>query len=141
MVILAVTSYDEIFECFKENCRVDDATLPYDDEGKYAMIHNAIRHYNSRVDKTEIKLKYDDMMEQINIQLDDTRLLLLAFCMRYAELENNLIEFQQVWQSFQKEVGQKFYREQISGRENTLDRTEKRIRELLTELDSGSIMD
>jgi hypothetical protein len=138
---MAVTNYDEIFSVFLDNCRVDNSTLPYDDEGKYSMIHNGIRHYNSKVDSSETKLTYDDLMEQINVQLDDTRLLLLAFCIRYSELENNLIEFEQVWQPFQKEVGQKFYGEQIKGREGTLERTEKRITELLTDLDSGSIMD
>lgn len=135
------TSYNDIWSCFLDNCGVDTSTLPADDLGKYQMIHNAIRHYNTRVDDSELKLKWDDTTEEINTELDDTRLLILAFCIKYTELENQLVNFEQVWQPFQKDIGQKFYGEQIKGRENSLDRTDKRIVELLTNLDSGSIMD
>lgn len=135
------TSYDDIYSTFLDNCGVDTSTLPNTNDGKYQMIRNGVRHYNSKVDDYETKIICNDIMEEINIELDDTRLLILAFCIKYTLLENQLINFEQVWQPFTKDIGQKFYREQISGRENMLDRTERKIIELLTDLDSGSIMD
>ena len=135
-----MTTYDLIWESFLDNCGVDVSTLPSADEQKYAMIHNGIRHYNSVIDNSDTKLTFDDTNEEINIGLDDTRLLILAYCLKYVFLENDLVGFQQLWQPFQKEMGQKFYREQIGGRENTLERTTKKITELLTNIDDGTIM-
>ncbi|MCD3340305.1 hypothetical protein G8T81_14465, partial [Clostridium botulinum C/D] len=73
---------------------------------------------------------------QVNISLDNTQLLLLAYCLRYSYLENELIEFEELWQPFQKEVGQKFYREQLQGRESTLARTRNKINELLNNMEN-----
>lgn len=138
---MANTNYDQIYSVFVDNCGVDTSTLPSDDEGKYKIIRNGARHYNTKVDDGETKLVCDDDTESINIELDDTRLLILAFCMKYTQLENELVKFEQIWQPFTKEMGQKFYGEQIKGRESTLERVERKIIELLTDLDSGSIMD
>jgi hypothetical protein len=136
-----MTSYDDIWEAFVDNCQVDTSTLPQTDEGKYSLIHNGIRHYNVSTDISEIKLKYDDALEQINVDLDDARILILAYCIRYTVLENELIAFEQVWQPFIKEIGQKFYREQIFGRENTLVRTKQKIIELLTGIEDMSYLE
>ncbi len=138
---MANTSYDEIYICFRRNCGVDSSTLPKTDEGKYELIHNAVMHYNTKVDSSETQLICNDELEEINVKLDSNRLLLLAYCLKYSVLENELEAFEQVWQPFTKEMGQKFYKDQIKGRENSLDRVNFKILELLTKLDSGSIMD
>jgi hypothetical protein len=136
-----MTSYDDIWEAFVTNCLVDSQTLPQTNEGKYILIHNGLRHYNVSTDESEIKLKFDDTLEQINVDLDDNRLLLLAYCIRYTFLENELIGFEQVWQPFVKEIGQKFYREQIGGREDTLDRTKNKIDQLLLNIEPMSYLE
>lgn len=138
---MSLTTYDTIWEVFIDNCMVDPSTLPTSNEGKYSLIHNGIRKYNVSTDISEVKLTYDDTLEQINIELDDNRLLLLAYCMRYNFLENDLIAFEQVWQPFIKEIGQKFYREQISGRESTLARTKFEINQLLLNIDDMSFLE
>jgi len=136
------TTYDDIFTCFLENTGVDISRLPQTDVGKYEMIHNAIRHYNSKIsDLDEVgKLTYDDDTEKINVKLDDTRLLILAYCMKYVYLENELVAFQALWSPFQREIGIKDYRSQVQGRENTLQRTEQKIYEFLSVIEDKSIM-
>lgn len=135
-----LTTYDDIWECFIDNCGVDESTLPQTDEGKYILIKNGAIKYNTTVDKSEAKIKCDEYMEQINLSLDYDRLLILAYCMRYTFLENELIAFEQVWQPFSSDIGQKFYREQIQGRENTLTRTKKEIDRLLDNIDNMSYL-
>lgn len=137
-----MTSYDQIYQCFIDNCGVDTGKLPQTDEGKYNMIINAVKHYNSQISEYDAigKLVCDNSTEIINVELDDTRLLILAYCLKYVYLENQLVGFEELWSPFQKEVGIKDYRSQIQGRENTLVRTEHKITELLTSIEDASIM-
>lgn len=135
------TTYDMIWQCFYDNCGVDHETLPQTDEGKYILIKSGTRHYNTVVDPSEDKIVCDDMLEEINIELDETRLTILAFCMRYRFLENELIQYEQTWQPFSNEVGQKFYNYQIQGRETTLEKTKQEIIRLLTSIDKMSYLE
>lgn len=136
------TTYDEIFQCFIDNCGIDTSALPKEDYKKYNMIINGIRHYNSIIDEDDAigKLTYDNQTETVSAKLDDTRLLILAYCIRYTYLENQLIEFEEIWAPFQDEIGIKNYGDQIKGRENTLERTEKKILELLSTIEDSNLM-
>lgn len=137
-----MSSYDDIYQCFIDNCGVDTSRLPSTDQGKYNMIVNAARHYNSRISDEDIvgKIICDNIAETINADLDDTRMLILAFCIKYVYLENQLVGFEELWSPFQKEVGVKDYRSQVQGRENTLERVEQKITELLTNIEDPDIM-
>jgi hypothetical protein len=133
-----MTTYDEIFESFLNNCGVDTSRLPTN-ESIYQMIENAINHYNVFL-KDETPIICDDNTETINVKLDGARLLILAYCLKYVYLENELVGFQELWSPFQKEVGIKDYRGQVSGRENTLKRTTDKIIELVSSIEDKSIM-
>lgn len=135
-----MTTYDDIWQTFVDNCMLTDI-IPTTDESRYILIHNGIKRYNSSVSGNELKLTYDDTLEIINTTLDDTRLLLLAYCIRYTFLENELISFEQIWQSFSKDVGIKFYGDQIKGREATLQRTKQEISQLLLNIESYSFLE
>lgn len=135
------TTYDTIWRCFYDFSGVEKSSLPQTDDGKYILINNGCMHYNTLIDKGETKIKCDDYMENINMVLDDDRLLLLAYCMKYRFLENEDVRFKQMWQPFSNDVGQKFYREQISGRKETLDNTKAEITRLLNNLDNMSYLD
>lgn len=133
------TTYDEIMESFIENCGVDTLRLPLEIEKIYSMIQNAINHYNVYL-KDEYPISGSNEIEALNVSLDSTRLLILAYCFKYVYLENQLVGFQELWSPFQQEVGVKDYRGQVSGRENTLERTNAKIIELLTSIEDRSIM-
>lgn len=136
------TTYDEIFECFIHNTGIDTSQLPEEDSKKYDMIKNGIKHYNVIIDVDDEvgKLIPDDNTETINVDLDDTRLLLLAYCIKYIYLENQLIAFEELWFPYQKEIGIKNYGDQIKGRERTLERVKKEINIYLTKIEDSSIM-
>lgn len=131
-----VTTFEEIWKCFYNNCMVDKATLPQTEEGQYILINSGCMYYNTLIDETETKIKCNDLTELINIKLDDNRLILLANCMRYRFLENELISFEQVWQPFSSEVGQKNYKAQIDARNFRLETTKKEIGRLLDSIDN-----
>lgn len=136
------TSYDEIFECFLENCGIDTSMLPTTNEAIYRMIKNAVRHYNTYIPKSDKigAVSCDDDEERINVKLDDARLLILAYCLKYVYLENQLVGFQELWSPFIKEIGFKDYKAQVEGRENTLKRTKNKIIELIGLIEDLSIM-
>lgn len=137
-----MTTYDQIWQCFIDNCGVDVTQLPTDDYRKYNMIKNATMHYNNFIDEEDNigKITCDDSTETINVKLDGSRLLILAYCMKYVELENQLVEFEELYTPFQKEMGIKNYKDQVKGRENTLARTNQKIIELLSNIEDRSIM-
>jgi hypothetical protein len=124
--VSVLTTYDDIWQTFRDNCGVDKDTLPQDDEGKYILIRNGIRKYNTWID-FEDKLIGDDALEIINKDIDDNRILILAYCIKHTVLENALTEYEQVWQPFTKEIGQKFYKDQINGRETRIQATKQEI--------------
>lgn len=136
---MSITSYDDIFTCFVNNCGVDTTRLPTETPKLHEMISNAIDHYNVYL-KDESPILGDNTFESLNVLLDSTRLLILAYCLKYVYLENQLVGFQELWSPFQNELGIKNYKSQIDGRENTLERTKKKIIELLTSLEDPSFM-
>jgi hypothetical protein len=131
-------SYDSIFTCFMENCRGSQKSIPSSDEGKYEMIHNACRHYGNKTE--EVALVWDDITETLNVELDDDRLLILAYCIKLAYHENELTEFTSIFATFQKEIGFSSYQAQVKAREANVIRTEQKITELITNISSFSIM-
>lgn len=133
------TSYDEIFQCFLSNCGIDTSELPEDQQMIYAMIKNGIRHYNNIIEEEYI-IVADDTTETINMQLDDTHMLILAYSIRYTYLENQLIGFEEIWHTFQKEIGFKNYKDQITSRQATLERTKNKIIELISNIEDKNIM-
>lgn len=134
-----MTSYDDIFTTFIENTGIDTAKLPTDTNKIHEMIQNAIKHYNVYL-KDESPIIGDNLTETINVNLDNARLLIMAYCIKYVYLENQLVGFEELWSPFQQDVGVKDYRGQIQGREKTLERTKQKIIELLTSIEDRSIM-
>lgn len=134
------TTYDDVFQCFILNTGIDTSRLPTEDYKIHHMITNGINHYNFRVDKIDGSISGNNATEKLNTQLDGVRLLLLAYCIKYVHLENQLVEFEELWTPFQRDLGFKNYRDQIVGRENTLKRTEQKIIEYLSELEDKSLM-
>jgi hypothetical protein len=137
------TTYDEILKFFILNCGTDTSKLPTDVEKIYDIIRNGVSHYNTYIshDDKYGKLLCDDTTETLNVNIDnDTRLLVLAYCIKYVQLENQLVEFEELWSPFQGDIGISNYNSQIKGRENTLERTKQKIIELVSSIEDKSIM-
>lgn len=132
-------SYDELWKIFVLNCQVDKSTLPQTEQGQYDLIFSGIEYYNTLVEDDEIAIIGNEYTEQININKDGKknakRLRLIAYCMRYRFLENQLLRYEEIWQPLMADLGQKNYRDQVSARKETLYKTEREIIRLLNRLD------
>lgn len=132
---MTVTDYDTIWETFRDISGLDEELLPSDEQGIYLEIHNAVRKYNIRTDDSEDKLTYSDATETLNKLLDDKRLQLLALFVKENILQSKLEYFEQLYQYDLKEVRSKFYKDQVSTRQATIEKVEKEISEILSYMD------
>jgi hypothetical protein len=122
------TSYDEIWESFLENCKTDKMNLPTTSDRIYAMIKNAVKHYNNRMGT---KYVCDDIMENINDKLSDDELIILAHYIKLIFLRNDKNDYITIWGSFTKEVGQTNYSTILKGKENAVKEEEEEIEKLI----------
>ena len=136
---MAVTSYDTIWETFRDISGLDEELLPSDEQGIYLEIHNAVRKYNIKTDDSEEKLTYSDATETLSKSLDDNRLQLLALFVKQNILESKLEYFEQLYQYDLKEVKSKFYKDQVSTRQSTIEKVEKEISEILSYMDDHDL--
>lgn len=136
---MAVTSYDTIWETFRDISGLDEELLPSDEQGIYLEIHNAVRKYNIKTDDNEEKLTYSDATESLSKFLDDNRLQLLALFIKQNILESKLEYFEQLYQYDLKEVKSKFYKDQVSTRQSTIEKVEKEISEILSYMDDHDL--
>lgn len=136
---MTVTDYDTIWETFRDISGLDDELLPSDEQGIYLEIHNAVRKYNIKTDDSEEKLAYSDETETLNKLLDDNRLQLLALFIKQNILQSKLEYFEQLYQYDLKEVKSKFYREQVSARQSTIEKVDREIKELLSYMDDHDL--
>lgn len=119
-----MTSYDQIWVTFLNNCKVSDLELPQDDEGKYEMIKNAVMLFNNRM---RTKITCDDVLEQVNEEFDEDYLLIVANYIRYVFLINQQTYFQNLWQPFSKDVGLKNFSTQLNSLKSSVEYQEKTI--------------
>ena len=136
---MTVTDYDTIWETFRDISGLDDELLPSDEQGIYLEIHNAVRKYNIKTDDNEYKLTYSDSTESLNKLLDDNRLQLLALLIKQNILQSKLEYFEQLYQYDLKEVKSKFYKDQVSTRQSTIEKVEKEVSEILSYMDDHDL--
>ena len=137
---MANTTYQEIWNTFVNIIGVVGEDLPQDDEGKYILINSGILRYNSLTEDSEKKIIGNDFTEEINMNLDYNRLLLLCNCIKFIYLENEKNEYEAVWGVFSNDIGLKFYGDTVKAKRNTLVDTEKEINRLLDKIDPMSYL-
>lgn len=135
------TQYDDIFECFLENCGYDRSEIPELDKRRYSMIRNSVNLYNQKAKKYEGRIQgdiiCDDVTESLNKKLTSTELLILANILASVFCHGKLTEFTSIYGTFAKEMGFKFYNEQIQSRERDIQRFEDKATQLIEdEIDS-----
>ncbi|MBZ9693189.1 hypothetical protein [Clostridium sp. M14] len=127
-----MTNYDDIWSCLLDIIGVSKDLLPSDEEDIYREIHNGVRNYNIKTSDYEKKLTTDDSTESLNCKVDDYRLKLIALLIKQNILQNELEYFQAVYQYDIKEIRSKFYKDQISGRNETIREVKHEISEILS---------
>nr|DAX85760.1 MAG TPA: hypothetical protein [Caudoviricetes sp.] len=138
---MAKTTYQEIWDTFVDFTGVPVEDLPQTEEGMYSLIKSGILKYNSVTEKSETKLIGNEIMEELNVELDYDRLLLLAYCLKYIFLENEKNEYESVWGVFSNDIGLKFYGDTVKAKRSTLSATNKEIFRLLNKIDPMSFLE
>lgn len=137
---MAKTTYQEVWDTFVDFTGVDIDDLPQTDEGMYALIKSGIIKYNSITESSETKLKGDEIMERLNVELDYDRLLLLAYCLKYVYLDNEKTAYENIWEVFSNDVGRKFYGNTVKAKADTIASVNKEIQRILDKIDPMSFL-
>lgn len=111
------TSYDQIWQTFLNNCKVSDIDLPKTPEKIYEQIKNAVMYFNN---KFRTKLVCDDNLEELNEELIEDHLLILANYIRYIFLVNQKTYYEALWNPFRKDVGLNNFSTQIKSLETSI---------------------
>lgn len=138
---MAKTTYQEVWDTFVDFTGVPVEDLPQTEEGMCSLIKSGILKYNSVTEKSETKLIGNEIMEELNVELDYDRLLLLAYCLKYIFLENEKNEYESVWGVFSNDIGLKFYGDTVKAKRITLSATNKEIFRLLNKIDPMSFLE
>lgn len=130
------TSYDQIWECFLENCGYNRNDLPQTDERRYAMINNAKDYYNNIIqnykESYQYNLQCDDIIETLNVELSSDELLIFANILKLIFLRNKYTEFCSTWSIFSKELGISNYKAQSDAKLQLVKDQENDIYNLIT---------
>lgn len=135
------TSYNEVWETFLQVCGYDSSEVPQTDAKRYILIKNAIRLYNQKADKYEGRIQGhiigDETLEQLNLELKPTEIMIFANIMSSIFAQNKYTEFSSVWGVFAKETGFKDYKAQCQAREYAIQKFENEVDRLIEdEIDS-----
>lgn len=129
------TSYDEIWAKFLTVCGYDSSDIPQHEELIYQFIRSGVTAYNGMVGKYEGKfkenIKCDNDMEEVNVELSDLEIEILAYCISSIFASSKLSEFVSVWGVFAKETGIKDYKAQLDGRQHMIEYFIKKAKELI----------
>lgn len=121
------TSFDELYTYFKDNTKVDSLDLPSTVEGQVNLIINGIREFNIRLRLNDTPLTADTDLELLSEELSNGDFIFLSECMSLAIYKNMKTDFLSTWEVFQNDVGRKYYKDQLSGRENLVREQEERL--------------
>mgnify|MGYP000878505341 FL=1 len=122
------TSYDTIYNKFLDISKTDNKNLPTTDDGKYGMITTAIDAVNNRI-RTDYT--YDNELEQVNENLNNDIILLIANYMRLYFLENQKTYYVTMFKPFMKEIGLLHYNTDIKAYETDISLQNGKIDEII----------
>lgn len=127
-----MTSYDQIWTTFLNNCKVSDIDLPQTPEKIYEIIRNGVMHFNNRLREDIV---CDDSTETLNRELNNDYLLILAHYIRLIFLINQKTYFESLWQPFAKDVGLKNFSTQLKSLETSIAEEERTIDRLIMNME------
>ncbi|NOL36848.1 hypothetical protein [Bacillus safensis] len=129
------TTYDQIWQCFLDNCKTSDINLPSDDEGIYSQIKNASLLFNNRF--RDNRITCDNDTETVDRLLNEDDLLILGNYIRLVFLKNELTAYSSTWQPFSKDIGTTHFSAQIKALESQVNEQQRTIDKIIfnTEVD------
>lgn len=131
------TSYDDIYQLFLNNIKVEDIDLPDTDPGRYNLIHNAVNLFNNRL---RDNLACNDEIETVTRELNNDELLIIIHFMRLTLLKNLLTYKNSIFNVFTKEIGVKNITAQVNSLEFEINNEENIIDQIIFNSDDSTIM-
>lgn len=123
-----VYSYDDVWEEFILNYKVEDINIPTNVEAIYKTIRSAIRLMNNRL---HLGLINDDTNETVvNLENDD-QLIILANYIRLIMLKNDKKYYESLWQPMASDVGLRNFGTQLNSLKDSVKEQQKLIDDLI----------
>ena len=123
-----MTTFDQIWTTFLNNCKTSDINLPQSDEKIYEEIANAIMLFNNRF---RSDLKWDSRTETVDRLLNNDELLILANYIKLVFVMNEKNYYQTLMQPFSSDIGLKNFGTQLKTLENSVKAQEDFIDRLI----------
>jgi len=118
------TTFDDVWKCFLNNCKVSDIDLPNTNEKIHEAIKNATMYFNNRM-RTSIQCNTE--IEAFSVELSEDHLLILANFIRLTFLVNQRTYFESLWQPFASDVGLRNFGTQINSLKASVQEQEKKL--------------
>ncbi|HBA03761.1 MAG TPA: hypothetical protein DCW51_07340 [Clostridium sp.] len=139
-----MTTYDEIWECFLTNTKVNKSLIPTNEAIIYQWINNAKNLYNNKIKQYQNDFSYpvecNNDLEMLNMTLTNDELLIFANYIRLVFLKNEKTAFVSKYGVFQKEFGINNYNAQANAKDLEVKEQEAFINELIINaLDDWSV--
>ncbi len=118
------TTFDDVWRCFLNNCRVSDIDLPNTNEEIHEAIKNATMYFNNKM-RTSIQCNTE--IETFSVELSEDHLLILANFIRLTFLVNQRTYLESLWQPFASDVGLRNFGTQINSLKASVQEQEKKL--------------
>lgn len=120
-------SYDDIWEAFLENYKVEDIDLPHPEQVP-SVIQNALRLFNNRMG-TDFKCNH--VSELIEGLSGDNNLILISHYIKLVQLKNSKVLYEKLYNPFAADVGVRNFKTQLDSLNNSIVEQKKFIDELI----------
>lgn len=124
------TNYTDLYKFFIRQTKVNNNDLPSTEQGQKDLINDGVMEFNIRLRIGKEKLRCDDMLEELSEELTDEFFMFLSECMTLIVYKNMLQEYVSTWESFQNDVGRKYYKDQLNGKQQLINEQENRLKYL-----------
>lgn len=121
-------TYDDIWEEFLQNYKVDDINLPQTTDAIYKIIRSAVRLMNNRL---RLGLISDNSTETVVNLANEDQLIILANYIRLIMLKNDKKYYESLWQPMASDIGLRNFGTQLNSLKDSVKEQEKTIDDLI----------
>lgn len=124
-----MTTFDDVYEVFQTiTWGIDEYNLPQTIEGQKQLIFEGVRRYNKRLNlEEEDAITCDNTLEEFSIEMNEQEISLLAHCMKWAVLDNMVMELASMLSMSSKDTALKDYKAMITTRQLMVENEKKEI--------------
>lgn len=124
------TTYTDLYKFFIRQTKVNNNDLPSSEESQKNLINDGVMEFNIRLRIGKEKLQCDDALEELNEKLSNEFFMFLSECMTLIVYKNMLQEYVSTWETFQNDIGRKYYKDQLNGKQKMIEDQEIRLKSL-----------